>query len=443
MQDLAGLGPVSWDWLSFVVRWLHVITGIAWIGSSFYFIALDLGLRRDVDLPEGAHGEEWQVHGGGFYHIRKYLVAPAAMPEHLTWFKWEAYTTWLSGFALLAIVYYAGAELYLIDRSVLDISSLTGIGLSVASLALGWIIYDLLCRSPLGKSTTGLMVVLFMVLVAMSWGYTQLFSGRAALLHLGAFTASIMTANVFFIIMPNQRKVVADLIAGKSPDPALGAQAKQRSLHNNYLTLPVLFLMISNHYPLAFATQYNWIIAALVFLMGVSIRHFFNTMHARRVRLWWTWGATALLLALIIWLSTLGGAIRGDGGEEEATRSGDRSGARAGATAGLTVTEQRLIKSAHFAAVREMIEGRCSMCHARKPLWEGMRHAPKAIWLERDDEIVKRAREIYMQAGRSTAMPPGNVTFVEPAERRLIVDWYEQAVLARQQADVSDAPDRQ
>lgn len=204
------------------------------------------------------------------------------MPEHLIWFKWESYVTWLSGFGMLALVYYAGADLYLIDPSVLDVSKPTAIAISLASLGFGWLAYDTICRSPLGNDNTRLMVLLYFILVAVAWGYTQLFTGRAAYLHLGAFTATIMSANVFFIIIPNQKKVVADLIAGRTPDPALGKQAKQRSTHNNYLTLPVLFLMLSNHYPLAFGTQYNWIIASLVFLMGVTIRHWFNTQHARK-----------------------------------------------------------------------------------------------------------------------------------------------------------------
>jgi uncharacterized membrane protein len=257
MMDFA----IFWDWLSSAVRWLHVVTGIAWIGSSFYFVALDLGLRQRPGMPAGAFGEEWQVHGGGFYHIQKYLVAPAEMPEHLTWFKWESYATWLSGFAMLCIVYYAGADLFLIDPNVLPMSVPVGICLSLATIGVGWVVYDLLCRSPLGRSDTGLMLVLYGVLVFIAWGLTHLFTGRAAFLHLGAITATIMSANVFMVIIPNQKIVVADLIAGRKPDPKYGKIAKQRSLHNNYLTLPVLFLMLSNHYPLAFATEFNWVIA--------------------------------------------------------------------------------------------------------------------------------------------------------------------------------------
>ena len=403
MLDLA----ITWDWLSFAVRWLHVITGIAWIGSSFYFVALDLGLRKHPGLPEGAHGEEWQVHGGGFYHIQKYLVAPANMPEHLTWFKWEAYSTWLTGFALLAVVYYAGADLFLIDRNVLDVSAPVAIGISMASIAIGWLIYDLLCKSPLGKSDTGLMLVLYAVLVFMSWGYTHLFTGRAAFLHLGAFTATIMSANVFFIIIPNQKKVVADLIAGRRPDPALGAQAKQRSLHNNYLTLPVLFLMLSNHYPLAFGTQFNWVIASLVFIMGVMIRHYFNTVHARKGNPTWTWLVAAILFIVIIWLSTVPKVLTGE--------------PKAAAAA------QVFTASAHFPAVRDTVMGRCAMCHTAEPSYEGIYFAPKGVVLDNDADIADHAREIYLQAGRSHAMPPGNVTQISPDERALLVAWFEEA----------------
>jgi len=295
---------IMWEWISFAVRWLHVITAIAWIGSSFYFIALDLGLRKGLHLPVGAHGEEWQVHGGGFYHIQKYLVAPENMPDHLTWFKWESYATWLSGAALLMIVYWVGGELYLIDASKADLSLLQGILISAGSLTIGWVVYDFLCKSRLGEKPTILMLLLFTLLVVMGWGYDQIFTGRATLLHLGAFTATIMTANVFAIIMPNQRIVVKDLQEGRVPDAKYGKIAKLRSTHNNYLTLPVIFLMLSNHYPLAFASEYNWIIAALVFLMGVTIRHYFNSLHARAGNPIWTWLVTALLFLAIIWLST-------------------------------------------------------------------------------------------------------------------------------------------
>ncbi len=402
---------IAWEWLSFAVRWLHVITAIAWIGSSFYFIALDLGLVKRPGLPVGAYGEEWQVHGGGFYHIQKYLVAPASMPEHLTWFKWESYATWLSGFAMLAVVYYGGADLFLIDRTVLNIEPWQAIALSVGSLAVGWILYDLLCKSPLGKNTWGLMALLYIVLIAVAWGYTQIFTGRAAFLHLGAFTATIMSANVFFIIIPNQKIVVADLIAGRTPDPKYGVIAKQRSLHNNYLTLPVIFFMLSNHYPLAFATEFNWLIAALVFLMGVTIRHWFNTTHARKGKPTWTWLVTVLIFIVIMWLSTVPKVLTGE--EEQMS---------------LSAREQTFVQNGHFEAVRDVVQGRCSMCHAADPVWEGIVRAPKNVKLETDGEIAAHAREIYLQAGRSHAMPPGNITEISPEERKLLVAWYETTV---------------
>jgi len=405
MYDLA----VMWDWIGFAVRWLHVITAMAWIGSSFYFIALDLGLNRNIQGP--ADGEEWQVHGGGFYHIQKYLVAPEAMPDHLTWFKWESYSTWLSGAALLMIVYWVGGELYLLDPSRADISLWQGILISAASIAVGWVIYDILCKSKLGDYPTAMMLVLFVIIVAMSWGLNQVFTGRAALLHLGAFTATIMTANVFFIIMPNQRIVVADLKAGRTPDPKYGKIAKLRSTHNNYLTLPVIFLMLSNHYPLAFATDYAWIIAALVFLMGVTIRHFFNTMHARKGYPHWTWGATALLFIAIMWLST---AHMGQTYEEAEARP-------------LTPYEADLVQLASFEEAYDTVVGSCSMCHAREPVWAGMMWPPKGVVLETEADVARHAQQIYLQAGISHAMPPPNAFEIDDEARAAIVRWYRDA----------------
>ncbi len=398
------------EWARLAVRWLHVTTAIAWIGSSFYFIALDLGLRRDRALASGADGEEWQVHGGGFYHIQKFLVAPASLPEHLTWFKWESYATWLSGFAMLVLVYYLGADLYLVDPSVLDLPIWAAILISLGSLSIGWLIYDALCKSPIGNDNTRLMVLLYIVLVAMAWGYTQVFSGRAALLHLGAFTATIMSANVFLIIIPNQKVVVADLRAGRAPDPKYGKIAKQRSTHNNYLTLPVLFLMLSNHYPLAFASDYNWLIASLVFLMGVTIRHFFNTLHARRGRPWWAWGVTALIFAAIVWLSTLGASTNADTPSK---------------TASLSPAQLRLTKAPGFDTVQEIVALRCAMCHAAEPLWPGLIHAPKGVILESPADLARQARALYLHAGLSTAMPPANLTAMEPAERATLIAWYQ------------------
>ncbi len=394
-------------WAEFAVRWLHVITAIAWIGSSFYFIALDLGLRKSPDLPKGAHGEEWQVHGGGFYHIQKYLVAPDRLPEHLIWHKWQSYWTWISGFVLLVLVYYVGAEFYLIDVEVMDLAVWQAVVISIASLGVGWLIYDTLCKSRFGEDNTRLMLLLFVLLVVMAWGYTQVFSGRAALLHLGAFTATIMSANVFMVIIPNQKIVVADLRAGRTPDAKYGKIAKQRSTHNNYLTLPVLFLMLSNHYPLAFASEYNWLIAGLVFLMGVTIRHFFNSMHIGQGYKWWTWAATTLLFVGIIWLSTLGVRMQAD--EELAS---------------LPPTVARFAEDPGFEDVYWTVVGHCSMCHAEDPVWPGLHWAPKGVLLETEAQVARAAQTIYLQSGISHAMPPGSTVFMAEEARAEIAQWY-------------------
>ena len=405
MYDLAVIGA----WAEFAVRWLHVITAIAWIGSSFYFIALDLGLRASPDADKGVGGEQWQVHGGGFYFIQKYLVAPDRMPADLIWFKWESYATWASGFTLLVLVYYLGAEFYLIDPNVADLAVWQAVLISAGSLGFGWLAYNAICNSRLGNSSTGLMVVLYIILVGMAWGYTQIFTGRAALLHLGAFTATIMSANVFLVIIPNQKIVVADLIAGRSPDPKYGKIAKQRSTHNNYLTLPVIFLMLSNHYPLAFASEANWIIASLVFLLGVSIRHWFNSHHAGRGNPHWTWAVTVVIFLVIMWLSTAP-MFRPDG-EDQA----------------MTAAAQRFAAADGFEEVESIVMGRCSMCHAQEPDWPGLHWAPKGVHLETTADIAGHARAIYLQAGVGHAMPPSNLSFIEPDERAAIMAWYQAA----------------
>ncbi|QLL41085.1 urate hydroxylase PuuD [Sulfitobacter pontiacus] len=404
MYDMAAIGA----WIEFAVRWVHVITAIAWIGSSFYFIALDLGLHRDRNLKTGADGEEWQVHGGGFYHVQKYLVAPAQMPDDLIWFKWESYSTWLSGFALLILVYYLGAEFYLVDPTVAELANWQAVGISLLSLGFGWLVYDQICKSKFGDNNTRLMIGLYVILVGMAYFYTSVFSGRAALLHLGAFTATIMSANVFFIIMPNQRIVVADLKAGRVPDAKYGKIAKQRSTHNNYLTLPVIFLMLSNHYPLAFASEMNWLIAALVFLMGVTIRHYFNSLHARQGNPTWTWAVTALLFVTIMWLSTA--PMFRNVEPEEATGPA-----------------LRFAQAEGFDRVHDIVRGRCSMCHAAEPAWDGLLWPPKSIRLETEHQIASAAKQIYLQAGVSDAMPPANLSHMQASERAEIVAWFNAA----------------
>jgi uncharacterized membrane protein len=389
---------IFWEWLNMGVRWLHVIAGIAWIGSSFYFVHLDSSLKKREGLPAGAGGEAWQVHGGGFYHMVKYLVAPARMPEELTWFKWEAYATWLSGFALLAILYYFSADLYMIDRSVLDLPPWGAVAISVVTLALGWLGYDQLCKSRLGENDTLLFAVLFVTLVALAFLFTFVFSGRGAYMQMGALVGTIMTANVFMLIIPNQRTVVDDLVAGREPDPKLGASAKQRSMHNNYLTLPVLFVMISNHYPLAFASRYNWLIFGIVLVVGAVIRHFYNTRHKGLPSPWWTWGVAAAGIVAIVLLSAAGPSSS----EETA----------AAPTEPVT-----------FAQAEEVVISRCSMCHTAEPAWEGIAVPPKGVMLDTSERIRLYARDIELQAVMTHAMPPGNLTEITPEERQVLAAW--------------------
>lgn len=403
MYDLA----IVWDWIAFSVRWLHVITAMAWIGASFFFIALDLGLKKAPDMPNGVSGEEWQVHGGGFYHIQKYLVAPQNMPEHLIWHKWQSYITWVSGAALLMVVYWVGGELFLLDPTKADLTLFQGILISGGSLTIGWIAYDFMCKSWLGNHSTALMLLLFVILVIMAWGYSQIFTGRAALLHLGAFTATIMTGNVFFQIMPNQRIVVADLKAGRTPDAKYGKIAKLRSTHNNYLTLPVVFLMLSNHYPLSFGTEYAWLIASLIFLTGVTIRHYFNTMHATGTGPHWTWAVTVILMIVIAWLSS----VRPDDSYDDAMARD------------LTPVEQHFASAEGFEVAYDTVIGNCSMCHAREPAWDGIRWAPKGIYLETPSDVARHANLIYLQAGITNAMPPPNAIQMDQTARETIIAW--------------------
>ena len=397
---------VLWQWVDFMVRWTHVIAGIAWIGSSFYFVHLDSSLKARQGLPEGAGGEAWQVHGGGFYHMVKYLVAPKAMPDELTWFKWEAYATWLSGFGLLIIVYYFGAELYMIDPAVLPLPVWGAVVISLVGLALGWVVYNALCRSPLGNNDTTLALVGLVFLVVLAYAFTWIFSGRGAYMQMGALIGTMMVANVAMVIIPNQRKVVADLIAGRTPDPKYGAEAKQRSMHNNYLTLPVLFIMISNHYPLAFASRFNWLILAIVLVVGAVIRHFYNTRHKGLPSPWWTWGVAVAGMLLVVWLSSI--------------RPAD---VEAAALPAEPVT---------YAQVEEIVLGRCSMCHAAEPVWEGVPFPPKGVMLDTPELIRLHAEQIYVQAARSHAMPPANVTEISPEERKILAAWVEAGATAEQ-----------
>ncbi|NCX58119.1 MAG: cysteine desulfurase [Rhodobacteraceae bacterium] len=391
-----------WLWSEMIVRWVHVIAGVAWIGSSFYFIALDLSLKPGKELPKEANGQAWQVHGGGFYNMVKYLVAPKKMPEELTWFKWEAYSTWISGMALMSLVYYGSASLYMIDLEVLDITQLQAVLLSLGGIVIGWIIYDGLCRSPLGKNDLILALAGLVFLVLLSFIYTQVFSHRGAFMQMGVTIGTMMVANVAMVIIPGQKKVVQALKAGDDPNPIYGVRGKQRSLHNNYLTLPVIFVMIGGHYPIIFATEYSWLILGLILIIGALIRHFFNTKHKGLPAPYWTWLVASILTVCSVLLS-YAGAPNNNVYE----------------VSNLKMTKEEI----HKTAVELVIE-RCSSCHAREPLWEGLAFAPKGIHLETEEEVLKMANEIYWQSAASWAMPPGNIIWLEDQERVLLSDWH-------------------
>ena len=384
------------EWISLGFRWLHVVAAIGWIGSSFYFIHLDLSLKPNSALPKDTDGGAWQVHGGGFYHIIKYVVAPARMPDELTWFKWEAYTTWLSGFALMIVVYYLDAELFLVDKSILDLTPLEAALFSFCSLALAWLLYESACRSGLAKHDVAFAIGGYLFLVALTYAFTHVLSGRGAFNQIGAIIGTIMVANVFLVIIPNQEKVVAALLAGQSPDPKLGGAGKQRSVHNNYLTLPVVVLMISNHYPLLFATKLNWVIVAIVLALGPIIRHFFNERHAGRASPWWVWGAAALGMIAIGLLSA--------------------AGPRDVKTAASSTLPT-------YANVEEIVLSRCGMCHGAEPVWAGIATAPKGILLDDAEHIRRNARLIARNAAWASAMPPGNVTQMSGEERAVVAAW--------------------
>ncbi|MGJ4945507.1 urate hydroxylase PuuD [Bradyrhizobium sp. HKCCYLS1011] len=393
-------GSIISEWLSLIFRWLHVVAAIAWIGSSFYFIHLDLSLKPRQGLPDGVMGEAWQVHGGGFYHMVKYLIAPAQMPSEVTWFKWEAYTTWLSGFALMIVVYYLNADLFLIDKSILDLTPLQAGLFSFGSLALAWLLYEAACRSGLARHELPFAIGGYVFLVALTYAFTHVLSGRGAFNQIGAIIGTIMVANVFALIIPNQKKIVAALLAGETPDPKLGKAGKERSVHNNYLTLPVVVLMISNHYPLLFATRYNWVIVAIVLALGPVIRHFFNERHKGRPSPWWVWGIAAAGMIAIALLSAAG--PRDAKGEAKAASAPD------------TPT---------FAQVEEIVLSRCSMCHAAEPVWDGIITAPKGVLLDSPEHVRRNARLIARNAAWSSAMPPGNITEITPEERAVLAAW--------------------
>jgi uncharacterized membrane protein len=387
------------DWANLIARWTHLVTGIAWIGASFYFVWLDNHLRgpaTPADRARGALGELWSVHGGGFYHNRKFLTGPKGEPltEDLHWFKWEAYSTWLSGMALLAIVYWFGASTYLIDRGVLDWSPAAAIAASAAFLALGWFVYDALCR-VLAKSDLALLAAVFGYVVLASWLAFHLFSARAAFLHVGAMMGTVMVANVFFVIIPGQRRMVAEIRAGREPDPAPGLRGKQRSTHNTYFTLPVLFAMISNHYPMTYASRHGWLTLVAIMLAGVLVRIWFVQRHKGRSSLALPAAATALIAALAFAL----------------------------APAMLSRQPTSTAAAPAFDRVHEILKTRCVACHAASPTQPGFAQAPKGVLLETPQQIAQHVAKVQ-ETVASRYMPIGNLTAMTDEERAVVAAWY-------------------
>jgi len=384
------------DWLELVVRWIHVITGVSWIGASFYFNWLNNSLRPPEDAPEGVDGEVWAVHGGHFYRVNKYAVAPSKLPKTLHWFKYEAYFTWISGFALLAIVYYHGAKLYLIDPAVLALAPWQAMAIGVGALVVGWVVYDVLCKSPLARMPVVFASVGFLLLTAAAYGLCLVFSSRGAYLHIGALVGTMMAANVFFVIIPNQKIMVKQMTAGTKPDPALGAAGAMRSLHNNYFTLPVLFIMVSHHYPMTFGHEQPWLVLAAISLIGAAVRHWFNLKGKGHRNVWILPAACLAMVALAL------------------------------VTAPRTPTRVVPEGTVQFQRVQEIIGVRCAPCHAEKPTYPGMPEAPKGVMLDTPERIQAQALVIKAQAVDTRIMPLANLTEMEEEERGILGVWVEQ-----------------
>lgn len=383
------------DWLNLLFRWAHLIVGIGWIGTSFYFIALDLSLRKREKMNPGVYGTAWEVHGGGFYHVEKYLVAPGQLPDDLIWYKWEAYLTWVTGFCLIIVQYYANARAYLISPNVLAMAPAEAILISLMSLFGGWLVYDrLLCRTWIGRDPTRLAIAVFALIIAAAYLYTHVFSPRGAFIHIGAFIGTLMAFNVFRVIMPNQTKAVAQLVAGEPVDPVYGQTAKQRSVHNNYLTLPVLVMMVSNHYSMVIGHPHGWLVAAMIIVMGASIRHFLNRHEAGDPlnKIAWTLPLAAFALVVLVAMTMPRTSPEGT----------------------TVMSDEQLVT---------LVKTHCTMCHSAKPTHAGFNEAPKGLILEDIAVIKQNGALILAQAVQSDVMPLGNETGFTQKDREALGAW--------------------
>jgi uncharacterized membrane protein len=376
------------DWLTLLARWAHIVVGIAWIGASFYFIWLDDHLEAAKD-PAFA-GELYAIHGGGFYRAQKYRFAPPELPKTLHWFKWEAYWTWITGFILLVLVYYLSADLYLIDPAVMKLSAGTAIAIGLASIVIGLVAYEGLCRSPLGRSELALSLILVLLLGLAAWGLTQIFSGRGAFIHFGAILGTIMAANVAHVIIPGQRELVRARQEGRQPEERFARAGKQRSVHNTYFTLPVIFTMISGHHAFTFGQRWNWLVLIAMTLAGALIRLWFVARHKERAPAW------TLVLGLI-----LVGVVM----------------------VMLVPRPQTNAATVTFSEVQQVLDARCLSCHAEKPSFQGLAEAPKGVKLDTAERINAQRLQIHQQTVLSRAMPPGNLTGMTDAERALLDRW--------------------
>jgi uncharacterized membrane protein len=386
--------PYANEWLQFLARWLHVVAGIVWIGTSFYFVALDNHLRAPADARDaerGVGGESWEVHGGGFYRVEKYRVAPPRLPEVLHWFKWEAYWTWLSGFALMVVLYYFNADTYLVEADGV-LGTGWAIAVSIALLGIAWVVYDVLCRAL--QSELVLAATLLGLTTLAAWGASELFAPRAAYLQVGAMLGTIMSANVFLVIIPAHRELIRAKEAYREPDPAPGVVAKQRSVHNNYLTLPVVFAMLSNHFPSAYGHSYAWLVLVALMTIGAWIRHYFNLRHAGRT-VWWIPVTAALAIALVAV------SIRPSGGSSGSVAAG--------------------AAPVRFSRAQTIVRERCVPCHSSHPT--KVAAAPLGIKFDTAAEIHSQAAAIERVAVESTTMPLGNATGMTQDERELLGAW--------------------
>ena len=398
MEFIISLYPLILDWLDLVVRWIHIIVGIAWIGTSFYFNWLDSRLDREID-NENIEGELWSVHSGGFYHINKLKGPPTNFPKELHWFKWEAYTTWISGFVLLIIIYYLNAEGIMIDKNINDINSFTAIIISLIFLLGSWFLYDFLCKSIIINNTVFFTLTCLFLSVLASYILTNIFGSRAAYIHVGACLGTIMAANVFRVIIPSQKNMVDAALTNEEPDLQKSIDAKIRSIHNNYITLPVLFIMISSHFPFTYGHKFNWLILALISIIGAIVRHYFNLRNKKQHKVWILPLATLGMICLMIYVSF----------------------------PKILKNEQitSLDKQVSFQEINNIIMYRCGVCHASNPTFEGFEDPPLGIIFDTPEDIMKNINKIKAQTIDSDIMPPGNLTGMTENERNKIRSWIE------------------